>query len=236
MRLAAIALVSAFVAVPAAAQSAVPGTAAPAATTTATTTERITGSIVSFVAPDLTVKTAIGAIVTVKLVPDAKVIANQRSAFNSIKQNDFVSTTAVTGKDGKLKAKEVRIFPEPLRGLGEGQYQGDKSDQSRINGTVTEAATTVRGKGGTLKLSFHGAIGGPNGLCSGHASAPGKGACSGEAEIAVGPATPVMVWVLGDPSWLEPGKAVSLYAVTAPDGKQSTFGVVVERGGVKSLP
>ena len=231
MRLAAVALLSAFVAVPAIAQG-----AAPAATTTTTTTERITGNIVSFAAPDLTVKTAKGAIVMVKLVPDAKVIANQRSTFNAIKPNDFVATTAATGKDGKLKAKEVRIFPEPLSGLGEGQYAGDRADQTRINGTVTEAATTVKGKGGTLKLSFYGAIGGAGGLCSGHASAPGKGACSGNAEVAVSPGAPVMAWVLGDPSWLEPGKAVSLYAVTASDGKQSTFGVVVEKNGVKPLP
>jgi len=227
MRLAVAALLGAFVAVQAVAQSPAPTAARP---------ERITGSIVSFVAPDLTVKTAKGAIVTVKLVPDAKVIANQRSTFNTIKQNDFVATTAAVGKDGKLIAKEVRIFPEPLRGLGEGQYTGDKPGQTRINGTVTEAATTVRGKGGTLKLSYYGTIGGAGGLCSGHASAPGKGACSGNAEIAVSPATPVMAWVLGDPTWLEVGKVVSLYAVTAPDGKQSTFGVVVERGGVKPLP
>jgi hypothetical protein len=231
MRLAAIALLSAFVAVPTAAQN-----AAPAATATAATTDHITGSIVSFAAPDLTVKTAIGAIVTVKLVPDAKMIAVQRSTFNTIKQNDFVAATVVTGKDGKLKAKEVRIFPEPMRGLGEGQYQGDRPDQTRINGTVTDASTTVKGKGGTLKLSFHGAIAGPNGLCSGHASAPGKGACSGEAEIAVSPATPVVAWLLGDPSWLEAGKTVSLYTVIAPDGKLSTFGVIVEHSGVKPLP
>jgi len=237
MRLAAAALLSALIAVPAAAQSAAPAAAVPgAASPAASTTERITGSIVSFAAPELTVKTAKGVLVTITLVPDAKVIANQKSAFNTIKPNDFVATTAVTGKDGKLKAKEVRILAEPLRGLGEGLYPGDKTDQTRINGTVSEAATTVKGKGGTLKITFYGTIAGPNGVCSGHAAAPGKGACSGEAEMTVSPAVPVMAWVLGDPSWLEPGKAVSLYAVTAADGKQSTFGVIVEHTGVKPLP
>ena len=233
MRLAAVALLSALAFLPAAAQTPPDAPAAPAV---APPPQRITGTIVAFTAPELTLKTAKGESVVVQLTPDAKVIANQRTTFNAIKQNDFVSTTAVTGKDGKLKAKEVRIFPEPLRGLGEGQYQGDKSDQSRINGTVTEAATTVKGKGGTLKLSFHGAISGPNGSCSGHASAPGKGACSGEAEIAVSPVTPVTVWVLGDPSWLEAGKAVSLYAVAAADGKLSSFGVIVERSSLKPPP
>ena len=197
--------------------------------------QHITGVISSYAAPVLTIITAKGETLAVTLAPEAKVIANQRSQFNAIKSNDFVAVTAAAGSDGKLKAKEVRVFPEAMRGFGEGQYAGDKAEQSRINGTVKEAATTVRGKGGTLKITFHGAITGPGGVCSGHASAPGQGACTGETEVAVSPATPVVVWVLGDPSWLETGKAVSLYTVTGGDGKAATYGVIVEHGGVKPI-
>lgn len=222
MRLATFAMLVALIAAPAPAQTPAPP-------------QHITGTIVSFAAPVLTLKTAKGATVVVALAPEAKVIANTRSAFNAIQQNDFVALTAAAGKDGKLKAKEVRVFPEPLRGFGEGQYPGDKPDQSRINGTVTEAATTVKGKGGTLKLNFHAAAANPLGICSGHAPAPGKGGCTGDVEVLVTPATPVMAWVLGDRSWFEPGKAVSFYAVTGADGKLSTYGVIVERGGVKPL-
>lgn len=228
MRLVSLAAVCALMAVPAAAET------APAQTAAAP--QRLTGTITAFTAPVLTVITAKGETIAVTLAPEVKVIANTRSAFNTIKQNDFVALTAAAGKDGKLKAKEVRVFPEPLRGFGEGQYPGDKADQTRINGTVTEAATTVKGKGGTLKLSFHAAAANPLGVCSGHAPAPGKGGCSGDAEVLVTPATPVMAWVVGDPSWFEPGKAVSLYAVTGADGKLSTYGVIVERNGVKPLP
>lgn len=208
----------------------------PAATPTPAAPERITGTIVSFAAPVLTVKTAKGASVVVTLDPTSKVIANQKSSFNVIKQNDFVSLTATAGGDGKLKAKEVRIFPEPMRGFGEGQYTGDKADQTRINGTVTEAATTVKGKGGTLTLSFHAAAANPLGICTGHAPAPGKGGCTGETEVLVTPAAPVTAWILGDPSWLAAGKAVSLYAVPGPAGKSTTYGVIVERDGVKPQP
>ncbi|GAA0564639.1 hypothetical protein [Rhizomicrobium electricum] len=225
MRLVFAALFAALYVLPAAAE-----------TTPAAAPERITGTIVSFAAPTLTVKTVKGATATITLAPTAKVIANQRSSFNAIKQNDFVALTAAAGKDGKLKAKEVRVFPEPMRGFGEGQYPGDKTDQTRVNGAVTEAATTVKGKGGTLKLSFHAAAANALGICSGHAPAPGKGGCTGEAEILVTPATPVTTWVLGDPSWLQAGKAVSLYAVTARDGKSTTYGVIVEHDGVKPIP
>ncbi len=221
-RLATSALLASPIAAPAAAEPVFP--------------QHLTGAIASFAAPVLSLKPAKGAIVAVTLAPEAKVIANTRSAFNAIKQNDFVALTAATGKDGKLKAKEVRVFPEPMRGIGEGQYPGDKADQIRINATVTEAATTVKGKGGTLKLNFHAAAANPLGICSGHAPSPGQGGCTGDAEVLVTPATPVMAWVLGDPSWFEPGKAVSLYAIAGADGKLSTYGVIVERGGVKPLP
>jgi len=225
MRLIVAALAGALVVPPAAAE---PATPTPAA-------ERITGTIVSFTVPDLSIKTAKGP-VTVTLAASAKVIANQRSAFNAIKPNDFVSLTAAAGRDGKLKAKEVRVFPEPLRGFSEGQYPGDKADQTRISGTVSEAATTVKGKGGLLKLSFHATAANAIGICAGHAPAPGKGGCTGDAEVLVTPATPVMAWTLGDASWLETGKAISLYAVTSPDGKRTTYGVIVEHAGVKPLP
>jgi hypothetical protein len=225
MRSAYIAMLAALCVLPSAAE-----------TTPAAAPDRITGTIVFYAAPVLTVKSAKGATVPVTLSATAKVIANQKSSFNVIKQNDFVSLTAAAGKDGKLKASEVRIFPEPMRGFGEGQYPGEKTDQTRINGTVAEAATTVKGKGGTLKLSFHAAAANALGICSGHAPAPGKGGCTGDAEVLVTPATPVMTWVLGDPSWLAAGKAVSLYAVAGRDGKSMTYGVIVEHDGVKPLP
>jgi hypothetical protein len=198
--------------------------------------ERIKGVIVSFAPPLLTVKTAKDKTVEVALMPEAKIIADEKSAFAKIKPNDFVAASAQTGPDGRLHAQDVRIFPEPMRGLGEGQYAGDKPDRSSINATVQEAVSGAKGKPGTLRLTFHGSIAGPNGLCSGHASAPGKGNCTGQSEIDVGAKVPVLNWVLGDTAWLEPGKAVSLFAVTGSDGKLSTYGVVVEHGGVKPLP
>lgn len=227
MRAAAFFLLSAMLAGPCGAQTDPAPPAGP---------QRITGSIVAFAAPELTVKTPKGVSVVVLLPAGAKVIANERSSFNAIKPNDFVSLTAAAGKDGKLKAKEVRVFPEAMRGFGEGQYPGDKADQTRINATVTEAATVVRGRGGVLKLTFHAVAANAIGICGGHAPAPGTGACTGQTEVTVSPATPVTHWVLGDVSWLEPGKAVSLYAVTGPDGKTSTYGVIVERNGVKPAP
>jgi hypothetical protein len=237
MRLVRLALLAAVTSAAAFAQHAAPpppaaAPAAPAATAPAAPTH-VSGVIVSFAAPLLTVKITAGTTISVTLLSNARVIANQRASFNAIKPNDFVSTTVGPGRDGRLNAREVRIFPPEMRGLGEGRYPADSADRIRINAVVSEAATTLRGAGGSLKLTYHGALGGPNGACSGHAASPGRGACTGTEEVVVPPSAPVLQWVLGDPTWLEPGKAVSLYVVTGADGKPITHGVIVARAGIR---
>jgi hypothetical protein len=196
---------------------------------------RMKGTVESFAAPTLTVKTTDGKTVVVMLAPDTKIIANEKSSLADIKPNDFVASAAVTGPDGKLHSQEVRVFPEALRGLGEGQYPMDTPNRSMTNATVQEVAGAANAKGGTLKLTFHGSISTAAGSCSGHASGPGKGNCTGQTELIVDPKVPVMKWVLGDASWLEKGNAVSLFAAAGPDGKLTSHGVVVEHNGIKPL-
>lgn len=198
--------------------------------------QRIKGTVEDFAAPVLTVKTTDGKSLAITLLPDARIIANKKATLADIRSNDFVASAATLGPDGKLHAEEVRIFPETMRGIGEGQYPMDKPGRKMTNATVLQVAGAAKTKGGTLKLSFHGSAPGEGGTCTGHASAPGKGNCTGETEILVGPKTPVTLWMLGEPVWLEKGKAVSLFAVTGADGKLSTHGVIVEHNGVKPLP
>ena len=210
--------------------------ALPALAQTPPAPQRIQGTIEAFAAPNLTVKTDQGATVEIALTPDAKVIANEKASLADVKPGDFVASAAMLGADGKLHSQEVRIFPEAMRGLGEGQYPMSQPNQSMTNATVEEVNGKVAAKSGVLKLNFHGSTPGANGACSGHASAPGKGNCVGETELVVGPKVPVMKWVLGDTSWLANGMTVSLFAMTGADGKLSTRGVVVEHNGIKPLP
>jgi len=222
--LAAAALAAIVFAMPALAQSAPP--------------ERIKGTIVSFAAATraLQVKTDAGTTVVITLLPDARIIANQKATLADIKPNDFVASAALKEPDGKLHAQEVRIFPETMRGLGEGQYGMDTPNRSMTNATVEEVnGASATANAGVLKLTFHGSGTTSDGTCTGHASGPGKGTCTGQTEIMVGPGVPVTKWMLGDVSWLQTGMAVSLLAATGTDGKLSTHGVIVERNGVKPL-
>ena len=197
--------------------------------------QRFKGTIEAFAAPNLTVKTDDGKTVEVALTPDAKVIANEKSSIADIKPGDFVASAAMLGSDGKLHSQELRIFPEALRGLGEGQYPMSQPNQSMTNATVQEVNGMVKANEGVLKLTFHGSMTGANGSCSGHATAPGKGNCEGTTELVIDKNVPVTKWVLGDVSWLEKGKVVSLFAEAGPGGKLTARGVVVERNGIKPL-
>jgi hypothetical protein len=198
--------------------------------------QRIRGTVEFFdpATQALSVTMADGTSLTVTLLANARIIANEKRTVADIKPGDFVASAAVKGRDGKLHAQEVRIFPEALRGAGEGQYSMDAPNRSMTNATVV-LVNGVATNAGSLKLTFHGSSTAADGTCTGHATAPGAGTCTGETEIEVAPGVPVMSWVLGDSSWLMPGLAVSLSASVGADGKLSTQGVMVERNGIKPL-
>jgi hypothetical protein len=198
--------------------------------------QKLKGTIESFAAPVLTVKTAKGESHTIKIAPEARIVTNEKIDITKIKAGDFVATTSAAGKDGRLEALDVRLFPETLHGLGEGQYPYDNGSKSLTNGAVMGLTAAPKGKSTVMKLSFHGSTPGPNGMCSGHAPGPGLGPCASDTEIVVTPKTLILSWVLGDTSWLETGKTVSLYTVPDTGGKEVTYGVVVEHNGVKPLP
>jgi hypothetical protein len=210
----------------------------PSATAQSAPPQRLKGTIESFTAATqvLKVKTDAGFTADVTLLPGARIIANEKSSLSDIKPGDFIASAGLKEPDGKIHAQEVRIFPEALRGMGEGQYPMDKPGRSMTNATVeTVNGASVAAKAGVLTLSFHGSSKTSSGECTGHATAPDKGTCTGKTEIIVGPDVPVTRWILGDPSWLGPGKVVSLLASPDAGGRLSTHGVVVEHNGIKPL-
>ena len=61
-----------------------------------------------------------------------------------IKPGDFVGSAAVRGADGKLHAEEVHIFPENLRGTGEGHRPMSGPQESMTNAAVAGIAARPR--------------------------------------------------------------------------------------------
>jgi len=69
---------------------------------------------------------------------NAQIAGIIKASLSDIKQNSFVGVTAMPQPDGSLNAVEVHIFPESMRGTGEGHYPGDLRPQSTMTNANVE--------------------------------------------------------------------------------------------------
>ena len=177
---------------------------------------RVRGTVEQIDGAMMTVKSREGDTLKVKLADEVKVVALVKSSLADIKPNSFVGSTAMPQPDGTWKAVEVHIFPEEMRGTGEGDRPYDYKPQSTMtNGTVNSLAkTTMTGtvaneEGTTLTLDYKG----------------------GSKKIDVTPQTVIVSYVPGTREELKPGASIYLPAATRQaDGTLLTARVNVGRG------
>lgn len=221
----------AVISLPALAQNQ-PPTAAPNSTPAQTQTPaqtpaqtRIRALIVSFNAPALTVKTEDGDTLIVTVPSDLRIMANATATLADIKPGDFVGSAADKGPDGKLHAEEVHIFPEAMRGTGEGHRpMGPDPNRSMTNGTVSAAPPDPE-----ARTMTNGTVSAASGDSSRTITIQYDG---GVQEIEVGPDVPIITLVVGDASLLKPGAEVSIVAVQK-DGALVATRLTAEKDGVK---
>jgi hypothetical protein len=171
---------------------------------------RVRGTVEKLDGQKLIVKSRDGTDVTVNLAANFTVQGLAKRSLADIKPGDYVASTGMKGADGKLHAVEVRIFPEALRGRGEGQNPWDLSPGSMMT-NATVAGITTAASGETLKVSYKGT----------------------ESEYEVGPDVPILSYVPSDAAALKPGVAVFVLAQKQPDGSITAAGVTVETNGIK---
>ncbi len=228
-------IAAALAASSASAQAAAPSAAAPAKPAPAA--QRIKGTIGAYdpVARSLSV-TSGKTTATVILPAGLRIAYNQRRKVADIKQGDFIGAAALKSADGKLRAQQIAVFPEELRGMGEGQYPMGDATSNRIMTNATVAGVTAAApNNGTLKVTYRGAAAAADGSCGGHANAAGSTGCTGDAEIVVAPGIPVIGLMLGDETLLVPGASVSLIATMTPEGTLQATRLTVEKDGVKPI-
>src|SRR6478609_7369250 len=176
---------------------------------------RVRGTVEQIDGAMMTVKSREGDTLKVKLADEVKVVALVKASLADIKPNSFVGSTAMPQPDGTWKAVEVHIFPEEMRGTGEGDRPYDYKPQSTMtNGTVNSLAkTTMTGtvaseEGTTLTLDYKG----------------------GSKKIDVTPQTVIVSYVPGTREELKPGASIYLPAATRQaDGTLLTARVNVGR-------
>ena len=141
-----------------------------------------------------------GAAETLRLGPNWVVLQNRPASLADIKANDFIASAAVRKADGKLHSTELRIFPDAMRGLGEGQRpMNDTQNQTMTNATVSGAAI-VNGSN-IITVKFQG----------------------GESELILDPGVPVTAILPVDPSLVKAGARVRV------QGTKTAEGAVVSR-------
>jgi hypothetical protein len=157
---------------------------------------RIRGTIEHVEGSVLTVKSRDGAQMKVDLPSDATVVGIVKSSLADVKQGSFVGVTGMPQPDGSQKALEIHIFPEAMRGTGEGHRPWDLQPQSTMtNASVEQTVASVDGQ--TLMVKYK----------------------DGEKKIVVTPETPIVTYAPGDRSELKPGVKVFVNrAEKQPDG------------------
>ena len=172
-------------------------------------TVRVRGTIASIDGAAYVIDARDGAKVKVALADNAQIAAVVKASLADIKQGLFVGVTAMPQADGSLSALEVHIFPEAMRGTGEGHYSWDLRPKSTMtNANVDQVVTAVDGQTLTLKYK------------------------DGEKKIFVAADTPIVAYVQGDNSDLKPGAKVFIAAVKQPDGSLQGRAWRVGRDGV----
>src|SRR3954471_23824788 len=118
-------------------------------------TTRVRGVIERVEGPVLTIATREGPSVQLTLAPDATITALVPADLAAAGKGSFIGTAAVPQPDGRLKAQEVHILPEAMRGAGEGHRAWDLTpDSTMTNATVEAAVSDVAGR--VLTLSYPG--------------------------------------------------------------------------------
>ena len=183
------------------------GVAVPAS---AQETVRVRGTIEGTEGGAYLVKTREGPVVKVTLADKPLFVAMVKSSMADIKPGMFVGATAMPEADGSLKAVEVHIFPEAMRGTGEGHRPWDLKPQATMtNANVETAVAGVNGQKLALKYK------------------------DGEKALLVTPETVVVSYAPGDASEVKPGTGVFIAAAKKqPDGSLQTPRITYGRGGL----
>ncbi|NMV40958.1 hypothetical protein [Ralstonia insidiosa] len=130
---------------------------------------------------------------------------------SAIKAGSYIGTAAVKQPDGTLRALEVHVFPEAMRGTGDGHRPYDLGPNSSMtNGTVEQAGAMTGAQGRTLSVKYK----------------------DGEQRIVVPPEVPIVTFEPGRPDELTAGAHVVLFVRADAQGALTAQRVLVGKDGM----
>jgi hypothetical protein len=170
---------------------------------------RLRGAVESVDGLTLTMKGRDGTSMSMKLPDGVAVRGLEKKTVADVKQGGFVGITAMPLPDGTQKAVEIHIFPEAMRGTGEGHQPWDLMPNSTMtNGNIDSAVAAVDGQQLVLKYK------------------------DGEKKFILPANVEVVMFVPGSTTDLKPGAMVFVAAKKLPDGTLVPLFITVGHDGV----
>jgi hypothetical protein len=157
----------------------------------------------------LNVRTRAGEDRTIHLNPKTRFALVIPATLADVKPGSFIGVAALPGEGNELKAMEVHIFPEAMRGTGEGFRPFDLAPKSSMtNGNISARVDATTGP--KLTVTYKG----------------------GEQTIVVDPKTPIVALAPGAQTDLKPGAAIIARGPKQGDGSIDAAFVLVGKDGL----
>ena len=174
-------------------------------------TVRMRGTISNFDGHVLQIYSREGNVLKVNVSDDTKINVLAALNLSHLKPGTFVGVTAIqTGPGTPLQAREVHIFPESMRGTGEGHYDWDlEPGSSMTNANVDAIVSTNNGE--ELTLSYKG----------------------GNQKIVVSQDVPIITFNSADRSLLRVGAQIFVISQQNPDGQYIALRILLGTDGMK---
>jgi hypothetical protein len=152
---------------------------------------RIRGTIEGVDGAMLTVTSRDGTDVKVRMTDNVSIVGITKIAMSEIKPGSYIGVSAMPEPDGTQKALAIHIFPEAMRGTGEGFRPWDlRPNSTMTNATVAETVASTDGQNILVKYK------------------------DGEKKVVVPPDTPIVTFVPGEKSELKPGAKIIIFGAT----------------------
>lgn len=171
---------------------------------------RLRGEVEAMDGATLMLKTSEGREAKVTLAPGFAAGGIVPAKVSDIGKGAFIGVGARPQPDGTLLAVQVVIFPEAMRGTGEGHRPwGVLPDATMTNATVADTVSKV--DGANLVLSYPG----------------------GEQKVTITTEATILMAGPAEAAELKPGVQVAMTASRQADGSYSASRITIAKGGAK---
>jgi hypothetical protein len=211
----------------------------------------VRGTIAQIDGNIIDIKERDGGIAKVHLADNAKIVSVAKASLSDIKPGSFIGTAATPGADGKLQAIEVHIFPESMRGAGEGSRAWDLAPKSSMtNGTAAPKSSMTNGTAAPKSSMTNGTAAPKSSMTNGTVAQKSNKVESNKVDsvkgndvtvnfnggtktVTVTSDTKLVTLVPGDRSELKPNAKIFIPAATrTPDGALEANRVTVGKDGI----